>query len=822
MTRMLCSLLAVLLSCSLFTGCSLFESGEDSEDTVQVDSQTVSGEDALEEDAALDAEDELLEESDDLIASNEPDEFSEDEGFEEGEGSAEEAFEEDDSLDDEFADAELDPEFSETNEFEVDQELAQDEFSDEGFGEDEFAFEEEAQEPIVDVPGEEGTAIVDVPQDSSFGNQVTNLEYKAFESGGTVVIETVTPVSYQVIENPDTNQLIIQLNDVGLPQRFKRPYITKDFKQDIATINAYQDAETNSAKFVIQLKRPMRPLVQKEGNSILVMTGGSSPVMMADNTPDEVDNTVEQPLDELVAQNAAKAPQQKMSINYSDNLGGSSVGTSGGPKTLKDMLIANTSGKKSQATDFTNSTGDLLNSGRFVGEKISLEFKDTDIRTIIEVIAEKSGVNLIMDNDVAGKTSLRLRNVPWDQALLVVLRSARLGYVKQGNVLRIAMQDVLSKEAAAVSQQIKNEKEAKLLSGGLKVKYVPISYAKVSELATKLKPFTSEKGQIAFDDRTSSLVITDYGEYIGRIMELIKSLDTAPMQVEIASKIVEAREDFAQEVGMNWTLSGNQGIGSQTANYTLRNATGRPSGGFLLDLNVGTFDLFGDLAASLGVFESQSKIKILSQPRIVTMNKTKARISQTTQVPVETILPNAGAQALPNITFQDLELSLDVTPQITFNGDVILEVEVKREFPGATAANGQRELNKRNAKTTVMVKNGKTAVIGGIYQFDDTDNNSGVPLLKDIPLIGNLFKESLDQKQKNELLVFLKPKILKETEDIEMISKASSSDAGYDPFKELSEDDESNAPVVDVPDQDTDEEDSLEELDSIDEEVLEL
>jgi type IV pilus assembly protein PilQ len=282
-----------------------------------------------------------------------------------------------------------------------------------------------------------------------------------------------------------------------------------------------------------------------------------------------------------------------------------------------------------------------LSQGQFVGEKINLEYIDTDVREIIENISERSGVNLIMDDDVSGKTSIRLRDIPWDQALVVLLRSKGLGYVKQGTVLRVARQDTLSKEAQAVSTQIQSEKQAQLLSGGIKVKYIPVSYADVKELSAKLTAFLSEKGKVASDDRTNSLVITDYGEYIERVTELVRALDTAPMQVEIEAKIVEARETFIQQAGINWGMTGqNFDLGPQQA--TIRSslvANNFPDQGFTLDLSVGTFDILGDLTAALAVFESDNKIKILSQPRTVTMNKVESEITQTLQVPVrETII----------------------------------------------------------------------------------------------------------------------------------------------------------------------------------------
>ena len=812
MTRMLCTLLAYLLIVSTFTGCSLFDS-DDTASVSDVDKESASTVEGLGDENLLDAEDEMLAESSDLAQTSDDEFINEIEGPEESEPEDDFAEELDDSsLDQEMQTAELsddneddftEDEFSETNDFEVDQELAKDEFTD--FEDDfqaidnttdEFAVAEDmteeepvAEEPVIDVP-DEGTPIVDVPEEESTpivaSNQVTNLEYKAFENGGTVVIETAQPATYQKIVDPERNQIIIQVNEVGLPARFQRPYITKDFKQDIATINAYAD-ETGNARFVIQMKRPVDPAVTREGKSILVMTSESAFMSFAANKSNSPE-TKEESLNQLVSENefnedVGEAGKAKV-------LG--EIDTSLEPDKPKIMEIKSNDGSISGLGD--SKSGLSLNEGVFRGDPISLEFVDEDVRTIIEVIADKSGLNLIMDKEVSGQANLRLRDVPWDQALLVLLRSQGLGYVKQGSVLRIAKQSTLSSEAKSVSDQIKSEKQAKLLSSGIKVKYIPVSYAKVAELAPKLKEFTSKEGKIAFDDRTSSLVITDFGEYIARIEELVKALDTPPMQVEIESKLIEAREDFVREAGINWGIAGQPfDVNSQTAaiNAGLNNV--QATTGFSMDLSIGTFDIFGDLTAALNIFENQNKIKVLSQPRVVTMNKVPAVIEQVTQIPILQITVQQGITT-ETIQFQDLTLSLNVTPQITFKGDVILDVELKREFAGTQAQDGTRELNRRRAKTTVMVKNGKTAVIGGVYQLDDTDIDSGIPGLKDIPLIGYLFKSTREERSKNELLLFLKPKILKEIEG-PMVSKAATtnSDPNYDPFEELSVDEGDNS-----------------------------
>ena len=774
MKRLLITLLVFFLCPLIFVNCSLFSLDDKKVNVDDLDKDSLSEVVEVEQEDgqdSFDVEADSLQEDLDAKPGGEPGMEEEAEKISEEKTSSEEKLAEEDQsegepdeedFDDEFGsgDEENTGEISESDNDQVDQKLVRDELeqnSENINGEEngDLALESELQASEVD-SNEESTTQTDgfdeVAESSnqgesfekeddqpSFSNKVVNLEYKSFDNGGTVVIKTATPASYQLLKDPDKNQVVIEIDEVDLPEKFKRPYITKDFKQDIAAINAYTDG-TGSARFVIQTKRPIDPVVEQEGSSILIMTKN----VHSEEFDQNIENTI---AEERGFQDSD--PQMKTSVS-------------------KDNQALNKAFGQSDQSDVS------LDTETFTGEEINLEFADTDVRTIIELIADRYGINLIMDDDVSGNVNIRLRSVPWDQALLVILRSKGLGYAKQGNILRIAKQTTLSKEAKELSQQIKSEKEAKLLSGGMKVKYIPISYAKVTDLSVKLKDFISKDGKIASDERTSSLVITDYNEYIGRVIELVKALDTPPMQVEISAKLVEARDEFIRDAGINWTLGGQPfDFGSQTGQLGTQLGGGVTTTALSFDLSVGTFDIFGDLGATLGLYESQDKVKVLSQPRVVTMNKVKATIQQTTQIPVRQTVIQPNTPPVVTFNFVDLTILLDVTPQITFSGDVILDVQLKREFPGVANPDGQRELNRRSAKTTVMVKNGSTAVIGGVYQLDNVDGNKGIPFLKDIPFIGRLFKQTSKQRTKNELLLFLKPKVLKYRLGGSMISKSN-------------------------------------------------
>ena len=298
----------------------------------------------------------------------------------------------------------------------------------------------------------------------------------------------------------------------------------------------------------------------------------------------------------------------------------------------------------------------------------------------------------------------------------------------------------------------------------LKVKIIPVSYAKVEELAPQLQPFLSKRGKVVFDKRTSSVVITDIVDNIERATNLVKALDTPPFQVLIEGKVVEASQSFSRNIGIQWGMSGGQlvtGAQTLTPSLNISPSTGLGQQGANLNLTWGTFDALGSLSAQLQLFESEQQVRVVSSPRIVTVNNETANISQTVNIPVAQTVATIGSPPTTTYTFQPIELALKVTPQITAESDVLMQIDLKREFQVGVAVGAiPPNINKRQAQTKVMVRNGQTAVIGGIYQADNQVDEQGVPYLRNLPVVGWLFKNRNRQDQKNELLLFLTPRIL--------------------------------------------------------------
>ncbi|MGE5283648.1 MAG: type IV pilus secretin PilQ [Actinomycetota bacterium] len=435
---------------------------------------------------------------------------------------------------------------------------------------------------------------------------------------------------------------------------------------------------------------------------------------------------------------------------------------------------------------------------KYHGQRISMDFKDADLSNVFRIIAEVSNLNIITSDDVKGKVSVRLVNVPWDQALDIILRSKSLGAVQEGNVLRIAPLSSLRKEEQerfdALKQVDQSRQEALNRAAEIKATQeavfdtIPISYGKASEMLTKIRPLASKYGKLDSDDRTNVLIIRDLPQNIAEVRALVATLDTATPQVLIEARIVEVDTSFTRELGVQWggsyrgvsggTRYGLTGVqdptgapipgGAVTAATTnpftatapvpsyavnLPAAIGQGAGGGI------AFGILKDnlrLDLSLTALEASGKGKIISSPKIVTTDNKEATIEQGTQIPYSTVSAS-GTQT----QFIDATLSLKVTPHITPDGRVSMKLEAKNDSQGEVGVTGQPAINKKKATTEVLIGDGETTVIGGILQISRTENQAGLPWLSKIPVLGYLFRKDTNQTRNRELLIFITPKIMK-------------------------------------------------------------
>lgn len=540
---------------------------------------------------------------------------------------------------------------------------------------------------------------------------ITDLQFRANDSGGTIVVKADRPLNYTTRTNSDMQQFVIEVENAILPDRLKRSLNTRDIKGSIGAVDAYQNPGSNVARFVIQLRPGVsEPAVQAEGSSLLIVANGSGGGMSSASTSAGVEERI--------------LPSEDLS-------------------------------------------GFLANNTQFYGKKISIETNNMDVRDALNFITEESGVNMVLAEEVRGPINLKLRQVPWDQALVVIMKAKKLGYVRQGNVLRIAPLTDLKAEEDDATKLAQSRRTIE----PLRVRMFPVSYARVDDLEKKIKEFLGERGKVIGDTRTNALVVTDIEENLERAAKLISSLDTQPPQVLIEGRLVEALETFTRSLGVNWGASGapiqlgSTSRGPVNLRPGFNVSSGAGPGNFNFNLSVGTLDVFGTLTAALSLAQSEGKTKVISAPRIMTMTNEPAVINQTTEVPIKTVTQNQNGTSTETFQFKPLTLKLEVTPQVTADGSVIMKVNVNRQFGSFAAGNAEAlSVNSREANTRVLVKNGQTAVIGGIFQSDATEGESGVPWLKDLPFLGGLFRNNEVNRQKSELLVFVTPRIIGQTD----------------------------------------------------------
>lgn len=418
---------------------------------------------------------------------------------------------------------------------------------------------------------------------------------------------------------------------------------------------------------------------------------------------------------------------------------------------------------------------------RYVGKRVSFEFKDIDIHNLLRIIAEISKKNIVVADDVGGRITVRLRNVPWDQALELVLRSKSLGKEEFGNIIRVAPLATLEAEATAKAARAK----ARIDSAPLSVALVPVNYATAGDMSSRVREVLSARGNVTVDTRTNTLIVRDLPENIAKVRSLVTSLDLQTPQVLIESRIVEASTSFRREVGIQWGgqtimsgATGNPtglvfpssvavtggaeqggGIGMPAnSNYAVSLPVGAGAGsGGALGLAFGSAGGAVQLNLRLSALEAQGAVKTISAPKVTTLDNETARISQGVSIPFSQVSA-AGA----NTQFVEARLSLEVTPHITQDGSVLMRINAQNNQPDPanTGANGQPGISRKEANTNVLVKDGETTVIGGIYVRAGSTNTSGLPILSKIPVLGFFFRNNRELETKNELLIFITPRIL--------------------------------------------------------------
>lgn len=446
--------------------------------------------------------------------------------------------------------------------------------------------------------------------------------------------------------------------------------------------------------------------------------------------------------------------------------------------------------KKVDITKLTQGPG-------FSGEKLSLNFQNIEVRSLLQVIADFTNFNIVTSDTVTGALTLRLKDVPWDQALQIIMDAKGLGMRKTGSVLWIAPKDEIDArtkkdfEAAQAIQKLEP----------LKTQAFQLNYAKAADIVAQLTTtagassgasatrFLSERGSAISEPRTNQLFVTDTPSKLEEVRLLLASLDVAVRQVLIEARIVEARDTFGRSLGVRlgatdlranrggdggYGLGGNNRVafgtsyndavassGAGGATSTSGNFVNLPAslsnvssvGSFALSIFNSAANRF--LTLELSAMEADGKGRIVSSPRIITADQTKALIEQGTEYPYAVTAPN-GATTL---AFKKAVLKLEVTPQITPEGNIILDLDVNKDSRGETTTQGVA-IDTKHVKTQILIENGGTVVIGGIFEMEETNQENKIPVLGDVPVVGNLFKNRTKESTKREMLVFITPKVI--------------------------------------------------------------
>ena len=574
-----------------------------------------------------------------------------------------------------------------------------------------------------DIPAVSASVI----EDTNTLNTIENISIDVENGVGIVTITTSFVASYEEIDK-ESNKYSLKLTNVVLDDRLQVARDVSDFDTPLNFLSSFRDPldETNVI-IVAELKEEVDIQVNQDGNSLMIKIG--------------------------------KTPEEKIAEELEE----------------KDVEV------DLWAFDIRSaSVGGIGKEYR--GQLVSFDFKDADVRDVLRILADISGFNLIIHSGVRGNLTLRLANVPWDQAMELVLEEKGLGAILERNILKIAPYNVISTRQSRILQAAASRESIKPLV----TKQIFINYATAGELVPLIDSKLSERASLRVDTRTNSILLTDTESRIQSVEELVDILDIAEPQVLIESRIVQASLDFTRQLGVQWGL-----------NYKASAATGNPTGAvfpsdvqvggvqsgspgafgnigsdFIVDFPAATGQGAGaavglilgsltgayDLDIRLSALETRGDGRILSSPKILTLNNQAASITQGVSIPFLSV-SSAGTQT----QFVDASLTLDVTPQVTNDDKILMNLSVTDNAPdpGTTGAGGQPGIRTNEATTNVIAADGETIVIGGIFTRTASENFGGIPWFSKLPIFGMFFRNTQTVDQRRELLVFVTPRIIR-------------------------------------------------------------
>ncbi len=613
---------------------------------------------------------------------------------------------------------------------------------------------------------------------------------KAKEGGGKVQVKS--PVDFKQMDHKSRivvtltgepryessrlskNSIAVDIKNAFVPKYLQRGLDTKEFDSAVENVQMQnvKSGKLNDVRVLIKLREEVPFETTKEGTVLFIdieKPGKAERKTEAAVPPKKEEVPAEAGKEEVKKEEEKPAPEKSLV---------EPKGTE--PKVAEKKRPGVEEKALPQSIVIKKEEGELPEK-IYTGRKLSLDFKDADIKNILRLIAEVSNFNVITADDVTGKVTMRLVDVPWDQALDIVLQAKGLGKIQVGNVIWVAPRDALKRQ----EQDILEQKRAKEKLEDLVDDLIPINYATAKDIMPQIKGILSERGDIKVDERTNTLIVKDIGSKIAKAKSLVKVLDSKTPQVVIEARIVEAGLSFQRELGVKWGFELNKtkgitswGMGGGNAGTTTGGQTppvatkevlnfpalarsavpGAVAAAGILE-GVFGYGALQSLDIAISAHEGQGDIKIISSPKIATLDNKEASIEQGLRIPY----PKLTTEGTVTTDFIDANLKLTVTPHVTGDGNVKMIVKAKKDAPDqSVTVLGVPSIDKKEAITEVLVRDGGVATIAGIYSIQRTDSADIIPLLGKIPLLGWLFKREVKEDTRKDLLIFISPRIARD------------------------------------------------------------
>lgn len=589
-------------------------------------------------------------------------------------------------------------------------------------------------------------ALISLP---GFAQEIKNVNFVQEGEVSKLVIELDKDVIAERFHVTEDKQIILDLKNVKASPKLLRGIDTSEFPGSAVYISGYKKpGSANDIRFAVQLRDNVRSILDIKDNKVTLNMENRFGVF-----------------------SKAKIRNEELKTTDIPNGAVDTVGLNVPKSTSLEDILENLT---------------LSGPKKYIGKRISINVKQIPVREIINMIADTSGFNIILDNAVEAlpPLTLTLTNVPWDQALDTVMSLSKLVAQKNANILVIKTADQVAKER---ENDLKNE-SLKLVLEPMVTRVFSINYAALADISKIVTDYltpprtggtldlNTPKASLQADERTNSLIVKDTVESIERIKKIIETLDTQTPQILIEAKIVEANDGYTKRLGLNRGLTfGYDPVGLPTAPTAVTQTN--PGFSFssaptavsptVIGATIGIYRRLVNLNFNLELMENESKGRIISSPRVVTQNKKPATITSTEQTSFR-VQQTATTTSPALATFQNIsaQLNLTVTPQVTNDGAISMQINLtKSAFGVRPSTDAPPNINTRAVNTNVLVDNGSTVVIGGLYQNNSLETHSGIPVLKDLPLIGWLFRTSQNtETSKNELIIFMTPRILNQEE----------------------------------------------------------